>query len=173
MDRQGELASHRSVTGITKIRLSRLDQASLKPTDLVGMARNLEELFLRHLRVAATVILNLVYKVARVTIAAGQTACHMRRMEVRVRLFAALVTREATLRLLFRVSSEGKNQLIRRQRFRFIARRRLLPLDVRFTGTMASLTGHRRTTRGQSGVRRLVELNKLRPVTRSARIVTD
>jgi len=143
MDRQGELASHRSVTGITKIGLSRLDQASLKPTDLVGMARNLEELCLSHLRIAATVILNLVYKVARVTIAAGQAASHVRRMEVRVRLLAALVTREATLGLLFRISSEGKNQLIRRQRFRFITRRRLLPLDVRFTGTMASLTGHR------------------------------
>jgi len=95
-------------------------------------------------------------------------------MEKCILLLAGLVTCEAALGVFFGISSEGENELVRRQCFSFVALRSLLSLNVRFSWTVTGLaTHHSLFARCQPRVGGLVVLDDFGPVTRSAPIIPD
>src|SRR5215471_5399498 len=108
------------------------------------------------------------------TVAARNRRCKVRGMKKGILVLAGLMTSEATLGILFRVPSKCKDQLVRGERFRFIAPCSLLPLNVRFPRAMTGFAAHDDLlTRGQPCMGRLAVLHNFSAVATSTPIVPN
>ncbi len=93
--RKRKFRLNRLVASEAQRRFGLLQQAVVQPASLVGQLRKLKEIGLRVLHIALARILNLVHKVCRVALIAGNAVAGMFGVFEKLLLFAADVAGEA------------------------------------------------------------------------------
>jgi len=169
-----ELGLNGLVTGEAGFRLRLLEQAIVQPASFVRQFGDVEEVVLCVAQIAFALVLDLIHKMRRVALIAGDAMPGVRGLGKEVLLLAARVAGKAARDILFGGPAKHKERIFleRRGRFRIVSMSRLDRIRVSLSGTMARFTALDVLLAGERelGVGGLLKLYDFRFVARAATI---